>query len=562
MSFNRHITRNFNANKTNRIRYDEDDFKCEIYKYDKTFEQQYTTTTNNINVVNGNLKYINGFYSYQSPNDKNLEISFTYNAKETSDNYRIELLYANTHKKTPTSKVDGTLKANATITINGEQVQNSMSFIGTDVNFSRNYQYCTLKKGENKIKYSLTSNTIFIGLVVKKYDKWTATRHNNRNDDLTMIKATVEHTKDFKINTMSAEFMYYHKLDELLEPTDPNANRSGLVFDFRDEINLYVRDTNGEMQQVFGGYISTANVDDDLTKMTLECADRLIDLDRRYCFSEIWVGGYSSDDNVAYTSNADYLKKYATYSDSLKFLMNNCETFINTNVRVGQPLIKRNNFKLVNYHKGSYTKLTANNMRTSINEGSITLRNGNNTLKQQSVIIYDDTIANKTVNLNNYPNLYFHYGLGVEKWEEKIEEKSTVTLEGSTLASEKWIKRANSITSATGSSVIKPIWKWVSTNIVQTSESNFYQSADKTFSSKKGNCCCKTEVMLNLLNAKGITDLQYVHTKRADGGGHVFAKVNGFYVDPSSSIESRGWHNYIKGYGSIVKVTNFPNKPF
>ena len=65
MSFNRHITRNFNANKTNRIRYDDDDFTCEILKFDKTYEEQYTPNNNNIAVKNGALKYINGFNSYQ-----------------------------------------------------------------------------------------------------------------------------------------------------------------------------------------------------------------------------------------------------------------------------------------------------------------------------------------------------------------------------------------------------------------------------------------------------------------------------------------------------------------
>ena len=292
MAFSRHITRNFNANKTHRIRYDEDDFTCQIFRYDKTFEKHYTLSNNAIEkVTNAELKIFDGMSCYRSKNDKQMTVRVKYDAKETSPNYRLELLFINSHKQTPTSKPNGSLKANATIRINGETVKNSMSMIGTDVNFSRNYQYCTLEKGENIIEYVLSSNTYFVGLAIKKYDIWEAKRHNNRNDKLTMIKATVEHTQDFSINTMTCEFMYYHLLDELLEPTDPNANRSGLVFDYRDEINLYVRDTNGNQQQVFGGYISTVEVDDDLTKVTMECADRLIDLDRRYCLSEMEAYG-------------------------------------------------------------------------------------------------------------------------------------------------------------------------------------------------------------------------------------------------------------------------------
>ena len=56
MAFSRHITRNFNANKTHRIRYDDDDFLCQIFRYDKTYEKHYTPTNGTIsNVVNGDI---------------------------------------------------------------------------------------------------------------------------------------------------------------------------------------------------------------------------------------------------------------------------------------------------------------------------------------------------------------------------------------------------------------------------------------------------------------------------------------------------------------------------
>lgn len=559
MSFNRHITRNFNANKTNRIRYDDDDFKCQIYRFDKTYEKHYTPNNGTVTVENGNKETFNGFSCYRSKNSKPLVIKFNYDAKEKSSHYRIELLYANLRKKTKSSKADPTLKASATITINKEKVKNSMVMVGTDVNFSRNYQYCTLKEGKNTIEYSLSSNTVFIGIAVKKYDIWEAHRHNTKDDKLTMIKATVEHTEELQINTMTCEFMYYHGLDELLEPTNPNANRSGFVFDYRDEINLWVKDTNGKMEQVFGGYISTVNVDDDLTKLTMECADRMIDLDRRYCLSEIYMKGYKTEDNIDYSSHYDYLKKYNNYSDAVKFLTNNCEIFPLNNLRIGSPLIKRNERKLVTYKKGAYSKLNKSNMTVTADKGGITLRNGADTLKNGFCVIYDDNIAKQSVLLNNYPNLYFHYGLGVEKWEEKVEETKTVTVEGSTKTSETWLKRANSITSATGNNAIKPIWEYCYKKINYVSIANFYQSADKTWSSKKGNCCCKTEVMLNLLNAKGVTNLHYVHCKASANRGHVFGKVGNMYLDPTTR---KGYGDYVKGYGNIVKVTDYPNKPF
>ena len=559
MAFSRHIKRNFNANKTHRIRYDEDDFTCQIFRYDKTFEKHYTPSNVPLsNVANGEKKSWYGMGAYCSKNEKQMTITIKYNAKETSKNYRLELLFGNTHKQTPTGKVQSSLKASATIRINGETVKNSMSFIGTDVNFSRNYQYCTLKQGENTIEYVLSSNTIFIGLAIKKYDIWEAKRHNTRDDKLTMIKATVEHTKEFSINTMTCEFMYYHELDELLEPTNPNANRSGLIFDYRDEINLYVKDTNGNNQQVFGGYISTCEVDDDLTKVTMECADRLIDLDRRYCLSEVTINNYQTDENADYSKYADLKRNYNNYSDPLRFLLNNSEIYLNSNLKIGDSLVDRTSRKLANYRKGGYTKLTKSNMVANVFDGSITVRNGADTLKPQSLVIYDDGVNNDTVLLNTYPNLYFHYGLGTEKWEEKVEESKTVTVQGSTKASETWIKRANSITSATGNNAIKPIWQWCYSKLKYVYKKDFYQSAEKTWSTKKGNCCCQTEVLLNLLNAKNVSDLHYCHSHNSKGG-HIFAKVNGKYLDPTTR---NGYGNYIRKYGSPIKITDFPNKPF
>lgn len=559
MSFNRHITRNFNANKTNRIRYDDDDFRCEIFAFDKTAELQYPPTDSKVTIKNGNKKYFNGMTCYRSKNDKDLVVSFKYNAKEKSSNYRIELLYANTHRKTAKDKIDWTMSPRASIKINGEHKSNSMVFQGTDVQFSRNYQYCTFKQGENEIEYSLSSNTLFLGFVVKKYDKWEAKRHNNKNDKLTMIKATVEHTKDLQINTMTCEFMYYHELDEKLPPTDSRANRSGFVFDYRDEINLYVKDTNGNEQQVFGGYISTVNVDNDLTKLTMECADRLIDLDRRYCLSEVVTNGYDNFSYDDYSTHYDYHKNYTNYSDPIKFLMNNNEIFMRSNLRIGQPLVEKKGRRLATYKKGGYNKFTMKGMSATPYDGSVTMRNGADTLTQQSCVIYDVDLAKDTVCLNDYPHLYFHYGLGTEKWEEKIEETSTVTTLGSTATNDTWLKRANEITSAVGNDAIKPIWQYCYSKISYVSRRDFYQSASKTWSSKKGNCCCKTEVMLNLLNAKGVTDLHYVHCKASDYRGHIFGKVGNMYLDPTTR---KGYGDYVKGYGKIVKVTDFPNKPF
>lgn len=557
--FSRHITRNFDANKTHRIRYDKDDFTCHIYSFDKTQEQQYSAYKGNLN-HNGVVKNWRGMKVIKSKNKKRVTLSFTYESNEKDSNYRLEFLYANTYLTPTAKKKDKTLKSNAEIYVNGklQDPSKGSKWNSNDVNFNRHYQYVTLEKGKNTIEYKLIPNSVFIGLCIKRYDLYEAKRHNDDNDILTLIKATVEHTNELSINTMTAEFMYHHRLDDILEPTDPNANRSGLVFDYRDEINLYVTDTNGNSQLSFGGYISTAEVDDDLTKVTVQCADRLIDLDRRYNISEI-VMKDEEDDNTDYTYAVDYLKNYNYYSSALKFLLKSAELPMKTNVQLGNPLVQRNNWKLVDYKKGATEHLATSNMSATANKKSMTLRNGDDTLKGQSVTIYDN--KSRSVCLNDYPNLYFHYGMGTHKWTEEYEVTTSVTKEKSLTKSQKtWLARANGITKATGNDCIKPIWKWVAVNIPHQYKEGFYQSAETTWKKQKGNCCCKTEVMFKLLDAKGITDLKYMHSHNKNGG-HIFGKVNGFYVDPSTRVESRGWHNYIRKYGSPYESSNYPKKP-
>ena len=51
MTLNKHITRDFNANHTNRMRYDDDKFRIEIFKYDKTKEQIYTLNNGSISII-------------------------------------------------------------------------------------------------------------------------------------------------------------------------------------------------------------------------------------------------------------------------------------------------------------------------------------------------------------------------------------------------------------------------------------------------------------------------------------------------------------------------------
>ena len=88
MTLNKHIRRNYNANKTKIIRYGDDKFRFEIFKYDKTREMLYTIPKNNFK-HNGYKKWFDGMTGIKSKSSSNLRLTFNYNATE-SGQYRLE----------------------------------------------------------------------------------------------------------------------------------------------------------------------------------------------------------------------------------------------------------------------------------------------------------------------------------------------------------------------------------------------------------------------------------------------------------------------------------------
>jgi hypothetical protein len=116
--------------------------------------------------------------------------------------------------------------------VNGEKIKTNVGkWICNDTSYSRNYTYVGLKKGKNKIQNKFSSNVVFFGLAIKKYDIWTASKINNKiniGDKLQPINIETSTTSTFDISTLKCDFMYYHGLDEILAPIDVKTNCSDL----------------------------------------------------------------------------------------------------------------------------------------------------------------------------------------------------------------------------------------------------------------------------------------------------------------------------------------------
>ncbi|MBQ6345019.1 MAG: hypothetical protein IJI96_02790 [Methanobrevibacter sp.] len=133
------------------------------------------------------------------------------------------------------------------------------------------------------------------------------------------------------------------------------------------------------------------------------------------------------------------------------------------------------------------------------------------------------------------------------------------------------INKSHSIVgSHTGLQAAKDCLNFVTYKINWEDRNNFYQTPEKTLSRKKGNCCCQTELLFELMDAAGVTEtykLQYIHTVGGKGG-HVFGRLvnkktgKGVYIDPCN--RSKPYGDYCQGYGKIGSAPSswYPQKPF
>lgn len=127
-------------------------------------------------------------------------------------------------------------------------------------------------------------------------------------------------------------------------------------------------------------------------------------------------------------------------------------------------------------------------------------------------------------------------------------------------------KAKNIVGNSTGLAAAKKIAKWCGKNIKYQKPvyKGFRKSPRSVLKTRKGNCCDQTRLMLMMMDAVGVTQnykLIYVHVHKGKKG-HVFAKINGKYVDPCKTRNP--WGHYVHGYGSPGSARNsvYPNRPF
>jgi hypothetical protein len=115
-----------------------------------------------------------------------------------------------------------------------------------------------------------------------------------------------------------------------------------------------------------------------------------------------------------------------------------------------------------------------------------------------------------------------------------------------------------------GIEAAKKIAVWVKNNIKHETRAGFYQSPMKTLKRKAGNCCCHTDLFIQMCDAVGLTEkheICYVHTGRLTFGyRHFFATFDGVCVDTDGDVINPWGHAVISGRG-IYNIIKYPVLP-
>lgn len=118
--------------------------------------------------------------------------------------------------------------------------------------------------------------------------------------------------------------------------------------------------------------------------------------------------------------------------------------------------------------------------------------------------------------------------------------------------------------SSSGWEAARKLAKWVCKNIKHETAPGFYQTPYKTLTRKRGNCCSRTDLFLQMCVAVGLNKnhkLYYVHVGTMEfHHRHFFAMFDNYLVDVDSCRKSPWGHASI-GSRDIYRVTPYPLLP-
>lgn len=447
----KHITRDYSAHRKSVIRPYDEYCGLEIF----SFDPQYTRTflPRDVKILSNSKstpwKSWSCLISSDFKQDMSIEIS--YNVVEYGE-YRIDILYeqsnhlAGTEQNQTTSdkKLDTgqDLTGDIIIKAPNRTVRNEeVLFDGENNIVKRKTFFNQLNQGKHTIQFNIPHNCYFMGIIVRKIVKYTANNYYGADmgkDEGNMMLLSANLT--ISDMTKPSEFQCEIGYDDAFECDD---SPSGFYIDYRDEVNFYVKDDDKQIERVFGGYVSSILPNDNRTKLTIHCADRLVDGQNKYILDEIALaGGTKKQSEDEYSDGMT--KNFNSYGEALKYLCDCHEITLKSNIAKNFLVDGEKNAKGLTITYGSNKRvksIKASNGKTKVHKNYIMLRNNPSSSKKQTWKLYDASKhSKKPILLNDKPYMHISYGLGSPKTELKSKTTEKVDTADTTAGSQKFTK--------------------------------------------------------------------------------------------------------------------------
>lgn len=436
----KHIVRDYSAHKKSIIRPYDEFVKLEIFSFDPIYTETYLreakTLTGKSNATGTSWKSWSCFKSSDMQNPMIFEIP--YNVKVVGE-YRIDLIYEQNDYIHSNKKKNTNKDLLGSITIDGTEMP--LKFDGENNVIKRHTIFHSFADtGGQKFRIEVPHNCYFFGAIVRKIikfvgDNYYGTNLGSEEGNMVLTSATVTNSSMTKATELSAEVFYDDDFECDISP-------SGFYIDYHDEVNFYAKTDKG-IKQIFGGYVSSILPDADRTKLTIACADRLIDGENKYILDQMKLGGGSTDKKESEYSSA-MTKDFDSYPKALKYLCDIHEITLKSNIS--------NQFTVdgEKFHKGivltygsskKIKKIPTTNADSKASKNYILVRNKPSSEKKQVWTLYDASKTAKTpLEFTNYPYLHITYGLGATKTETKTEVTEKVDNSETSAGSQKFTK--------------------------------------------------------------------------------------------------------------------------
>ena len=441
----KHIERDYSAHRKNVIRPYDEYVKLEIFSFDPKYTKTYLREDNTLKGKSNTAKTSWKSWSCFKSEDKQNEMKFSikYNAKKVGD-YRIDFIYEQNnaiHEKVGKKNTNTSKDLTGSIAIDGTELNPAPKFDGENNVLKRKTLFRHLSKGNHTINFSIPHNCYFYGVIIRKVIKFVGDNYygdalGSEEGNMVLTTCTVTNGDMLKPTELSAEVFY-----------DPDfecdESPSGFYIDYHDECNFYVKSNDNEIVQIFGGYVSSILPDSDRTKLTIHCADRLVDGQNKYILDFMTLGGGKTD-----PSETEYNKSmkhdFDSYPKALKYLCDIHETTLKSNITSNYTVDGEKFHKGFTITYGSNKKIkkvTASNGLTTVSKNYIMLRNKASSNKQQSWALYDaKKHSKKPVEITNYPYLHITYGLGKKKTEYSTKTTEKVDVADTSAGSQEFSK--------------------------------------------------------------------------------------------------------------------------